>query len=187
MRRDIEGEAAKMRAKSDAEYIREGTHGWKRRRAHVERRTKNRLVAEHRAAIVEQDRQKQTREALARLDAATGTKSYRAHKSETDTDSREQTLMGNADLEGKLARINSQKLRTDRLQKALADANVLQKQTHKPIPQAHPSVAMASIDDLIAAGWGDYERHRIPWDWRMRQPMGKTPPASAVKNFQKPN
>jgi hypothetical protein len=33
-----------------------------------------------------------------------------------------------------------------------------------------PSVAQATVDELIAAGWGDYPRHLIPDAWRTRKP-----------------
>lgn len=33
----------------------------------------------------------------------------------------------------------------------------------------HSDVASAECDELIAAGYGDVERHLIPADWRTRQ------------------
>lgn len=34
----------------------------------------------------------------------------------------------------------------------------------------HPAVSTASCDELLAAGWGAYDRTRIPADWRTRRP-----------------
>lgn len=33
-----------------------------------------------------------------------------------------------------------------------------------------PEVYGATCDELIAAGWGNFQRHLIPEDWRIRQP-----------------
>ncbi len=37
------------------------------------------------------------------------------------------------------------------------------------VGRGHPSVLAASTDELIEAGWGDYERHAIPADWKTRR------------------
>ncbi len=37
----------------------------------------------------------------------------------------------------------------------------------------HPGVLAASYDELLVAGWGNYERSRIPADWRTRRPRVK--------------
>lgn len=39
-----------------------------------------------------------------------------------------------------------------------------------------PEVASATCEELLAAGWGSYNRHRIPADWRARKPGVKAVP-----------
>ncbi len=34
----------------------------------------------------------------------------------------------------------------------------------------HPSVLLATCDELIQAGWGSWEANQIPPDWRTRRP-----------------
>jgi hypothetical protein len=34
----------------------------------------------------------------------------------------------------------------------------------------HPAVAAASCDELLLAGWGDFDRWDIPADWKTRRP-----------------
>ncbi len=41
----------------------------------------------------------------------------------------------------------------------------------KRLERIHPSVLEADYEELIAAGWGNYERHTIPEDWRTRRPL----------------
>ena len=40
----------------------------------------------------------------------------------------------------------------------------------------HPEVFAATFDELLAAGWGNFERSKIPADWRTRQPAIKFDP-----------
>lgn len=51
-----------------------------------------------------------------------------------------------------------------------------------------PSVSAAACDELLAAGWGGYERHRIPADWRSRRPSGmvKRGPKSSLNESAEP-
>lgn len=79
----------------------------------------------------------------------------------------------------------AQQLRTDQQKKAIVEYESLETEAIKPLSFIRPSVDRATVDELIAAGWGDYERWRIPEDWQTRQPTTKFPPASAIKLTRK--
>ena len=47
---------------------------------------------------------------------------------------------------------------------------VAQRGTQASRAPVQPSVAAASCEELLAAGWGSHDRHQIPADWRTRRP-----------------
>jgi hypothetical protein len=161
MNRDKELVAEQMRARNAAAYIREGKPGWQRRRGQIEARERRRLKAE----VDQRFEQLQTRTAEAAFDAKNGTTPYRAHKSETDSGSREQRLIGGAVAEGKLRR----------------EAKALIRNGIKLTEITHASVQKATAEQLINAGWGSYERYLIPADWQTRRPNTEYPLTGAAK------
>ena len=46
----------------------------------------------------------------------------------------------------------------------------LMEQLKKCLEGIHPDILAADADELIAAGWGDMPRRRIPLDWRTKRP-----------------
>jgi len=54
-----------------------------------------------------------------------------------------------------------------------------------PLPAIHPAVASATPEELIAAGYADYDRWRIPPDWREREAEKKRKRTPAEIRAQK--
>jgi len=53
------------------------------------------------------------------------------------------------------------------------------------LPVIHPAVKSATEDELIAAGYADYDRWRIPADWRERAAVKKRKVTAAERRAQK--
>ncbi len=179
MRRDISKDAARMRKRAqqqkDAEYIREGEYGWQRRRNHIERRTAARL----RSAEAARQRIEDDRRLILAAEAAFDAKERRGgHDSETDSPGREESLIGNAVEEGLNRRREAQQARKDQLSRSAKAYEAVKNLPRKTLPPIHPSVLEADYNDLMAAGWGDYERWRIPEDWQTHPPASEIPPVS---------
>ncbi len=180
-----EADAAAMKAKAKAAYVREGERGWKTRQDTWERRdAAKRKAKEHRDHVARMNRIEENRlvnMAEAIFDSVHPTKARPRGASEADSPGREEAIMGNAVEEGLKRRRDAQQIRKDQLKKSYYEYNALKTEGIKTIGKAHTSVERATYEELIAAGWGDFERQHIPADWQTRPPAKRIPPASGVK------